>query len=314
MQNFAFPVLTRALDTPRPMATPPAIAPCTQAPRLSLGGVCAKSSQMSVCHWCAMKQAALCLAVARLLAPFDLGEGEEGGGSHEAAVAQVSAAAQAAAAKWAGRSIGMRRGRTSPGEDASIVKKHLPSRASGSPTNSAPRSMALPSWGRRGRRRRAAAPAFSGDQSATDHITASAALGMPMGIQCHTQIWEVLAGPSSKLPSSEPRAWYFKFRIRQSFDPNQLLPVVQIRDILAAAMLVKLSRTAAIDDLQNLDAFRGFAAAVNALVEASHAGSSGECGYVVLLPLYAFVIKINLLILIRLKIRPIHHQLSNSGH
>ena len=46
-------------------------------------------------------------------------------------------------------------------------------------------------------------------------------------------------------------------------------------------MLVKLSRTAAIDDLQDLDAFRGFAAAVNALVEASHARSSGECGYVV---------------------------------
>lgn len=174
----------------------------------------------------------------------------------------------------------MRRGRTSPVEDASIVKKHLPSRASGSPTNSAPRSMAMPSWGRRGRRRRAAAPAFSGDQSATDHITASATLGMPMGIHCHTQIWEVMVGPSSKLPSSEPRAWYFKFRIRQSFDPNQLLPVVQIRDILAAAMLVKLSRTAAINDLQDLDAFRGFSAAVNALVEESHAGSSGECGYV----------------------------------
>jgi hypothetical protein len=57
--------------------------------------------------------------------------------------------------------------------------------------------------------------------------------------------------------------------------------------------------------------------------------AAANAGMLVLIALYAFVIEINLLILIRLKIRPIHrygdllhiwnytkkiHQLSNSGH
>ena len=230
--------------SPPPMATPPALALCTlQAPRLSLGEVCAKCSRTYVCPPCAVTQAALCLAAARLLAPFDLGEGKEGV-SHEAAVAQVSATAQAAAAKWCGRGRGMRRGRTSAVEDASIAKTHLRnSRGLASPISSAPQTMARPSWGRWGWRRRPAAPVWTGAQSSTDHLTASAAMGMPMGIHCKTQIWKVRAGPSSKHPSSVPRAWYFKFRIRQSFDPDRWLPVFQIGDIMAAARLAEVGRS-----------------------------------------------------------------------
>ena len=94
---------------------------------------------------------------------------------------------------------------------------------------------------------------------------------MPQGIHFETQIWEVIAGPSSKQPSSEPRAWYFKFRIRQSLDPDQQLPEFQMRDILAAAMLVKVSQSAITPIAEQPDqaAFRGFAETVIGFVEAS---------------------------------------------
>ena len=71
------------------------------------------------------------MAAARLLAPFDLGEGrEDEGGFHAAAVAQVAATAQEAAAKWGGRGRGKRRCQpfACAQEEASIAKKRPPSK------------------------------------------------------------------------------------------------------------------------------------------------------------------------------------------
>ena len=81
---------------------------------------------MSVCPRCAVKQAALCLAVGRLLVPLDLGvRGKEEGGSHAAAAAQVSAMTQAAIANWDGRADAC-----AAGDMRRAPKRKLPSRKS----------------------------------------------------------------------------------------------------------------------------------------------------------------------------------------
>ena len=67
--------------------------------------------------------------------------------------------------------------------------------------------------------------------------------------------------------------------MRQSFDPDRRLPVFQIGDIMAAARLAEVGRsdqTAVVADQPDFNAFRRFAAVVNAIVEASQARSSDE--------------------------------------
>jgi hypothetical protein len=114
---------------------------------------------------------------------------------------------------------------------------------------------------------------MSGAPIVTDYLTASAAMGMPMGFHYETKIWEVQAGPCFRQPSSDPRAWYFRFRIAQSLDPDQCLSKFQIRDILATAMLVKVGRstTPLITEQADLANLRSFAELVIIHIKVSQA-------------------------------------------